>query len=1185
MKKIFTLILLTLLHLQLYANYDMPDEIPTPNAASLGTYGIIPVSLYTGKPNISIPLYTFEYRGLSLPISLDYDASGVKVNELPGWVGMNWSLKAGGVITRSVRGYVDERHNVIVNLPGPDQYENYDNHRGLGGDYDVSKYETVAENFFEAYRILACSNDKYANLESIADHASYYDTSADVYFFNFMGYSGYFYFNHEGQWKVQSESNLDVIFKVDEDSNYIAPFIPKFRNGADMDKSIKGFTIRDDKGFLYEFGNNADAIEYSTPFYDMGQWDAMSWYLTKITDKYGNVLYTFEYERGKYIVQVHNYNQSISYSNSNHYGNSLFYDLKLKYSHSDGGNLIKLSFHFNSPVYLKKIRAGNGMIAEFESCDNEDKDEKGEDYMAFNRLYYRLYNLFHDDVGKACYRSHLRQYAYHEYDSYNFFRMKDSEFSYLSPMYYKETKQEDLMEKVLYNKYKRRNDQFNNFFDTDEEDIFSKTRVRKLSKIFFTHEDENEKGIGYRLKYKYNGRMHLDKIFINTIGTAKVSNGDYSKLGSYQFKYDHFGEIPEDPLVESDAWGYYNNGDSCAEISNTGYREPNPYYAKLGSLVEIQYPTGGTTEFEYEINQYGSYLNENKTNVIQCENNFGSGLRIASITNWDSPSHTKMLSKKTYTYTMPNSDRSSGIIFALPIFIWKNWKGSLVTENGTSIFSIKRNCSILPLVNSFGPNLGYSCVKETNIDGSYTVNWYSNMSNPDLRDERYYQEYQKAGCATPFDENYTDKSFMRGKLLLSTSYDSNNRKIKSTGYKYRPIEELKDKYEIMSDLSLKWSSMHTYIFPSYHLNKVESFTDQYILPTGGLYKVYYSPYDLMQVNDTIFEGNGDFITRTNYMKSDEILQVTTPYAHKSDIRLLKSKEITNSEQSYKEDYAYTNLHESPLYQKYFNLIPNQVDTYVNDVLIKSHRTVWGYENDWKNYVPRKEQEKTGTNGFVDKVIYGAYGPKGNLTEYSLQGVTTKLVWDEWNNHVTEVIKGNLITGYAYDNVFGLQAICMPNGTGRRYEYDQIGRLICESTKGQKICSYEYNYRNQTADTLVSQDTFQRVKADCSVAVGSMFSEHDQTKNFEIAHFQQSVTFHVRMFTNEQYATGVVVISSSNNEINYVFNLGKSNKDIDLTFTKQLNPGNYSIHAKIENSVGMQGNRSFATISATYEEVK
>ncbi len=55
---------------------------PSPTAASLGKYGDIPVSMYTGTPNIDIPLHTLKCGELSLPISLSYHASGVKVDKI-----------------------------------------------------------------------------------------------------------------------------------------------------------------------------------------------------------------------------------------------------------------------------------------------------------------------------------------------------------------------------------------------------------------------------------------------------------------------------------------------------------------------------------------------------------------------------------------------------------------------------------------------------------------------------------------------------------------------------------------------------------------------------------------------------------------------------------------------------------------------------------------------------------------------------------------------------------------------------------------------------------------------------------------------------------------------------------------------------------------------------------------------
>lgn len=58
-------------------------DVQTPTAASLGKYGDVGVSYFTGNPNITIPLYEMNVRGVKMPISLDYDATGVMPNSLP----------------------------------------------------------------------------------------------------------------------------------------------------------------------------------------------------------------------------------------------------------------------------------------------------------------------------------------------------------------------------------------------------------------------------------------------------------------------------------------------------------------------------------------------------------------------------------------------------------------------------------------------------------------------------------------------------------------------------------------------------------------------------------------------------------------------------------------------------------------------------------------------------------------------------------------------------------------------------------------------------------------------------------------------------------------------------------------------------------------------------------------------
>ena len=72
-------------------------SMPSPSAASLGRFGEVPVSFFTGVARIEVPLYTIQEQGITVPIGLRYHASGFRPDQHPGWVGQGWALEAGGV--------------------------------------------------------------------------------------------------------------------------------------------------------------------------------------------------------------------------------------------------------------------------------------------------------------------------------------------------------------------------------------------------------------------------------------------------------------------------------------------------------------------------------------------------------------------------------------------------------------------------------------------------------------------------------------------------------------------------------------------------------------------------------------------------------------------------------------------------------------------------------------------------------------------------------------------------------------------------------------------------------------------------------------------------------------------------------------------------------------------------------
>lgn len=91
---------------------DLADEIikPTvqsPDVAAFQKANFIPTNNYTGRAEVSVPIYTIEYGGMQVPVSLSYNTSGVKVADMASRVGLNWSLNAGGVVSRVIQGMDD----------------------------------------------------------------------------------------------------------------------------------------------------------------------------------------------------------------------------------------------------------------------------------------------------------------------------------------------------------------------------------------------------------------------------------------------------------------------------------------------------------------------------------------------------------------------------------------------------------------------------------------------------------------------------------------------------------------------------------------------------------------------------------------------------------------------------------------------------------------------------------------------------------------------------------------------------------------------------------------------------------------------------------------------------------------------------------------------------------------------
>jgi len=328
MKKNILLIFITIISYSIKAQIPLPSKtLQSPNTASLGLYGEIPVSCFTGTPSINIPLYNIKYNTIEIPISLSYHSAGIRPEQHPGWVGLGWNLNSGGAIYRKVNDSIDEFDNK--------HYFFYD---------DKTEYSGERIGFYYSHNILDTPRwNQTTYFEDFNKRKLYLlDSEPDEFNFNFLGYSGKFYLDHLGHWQVQCDKPVKVTF----DNVFLE--VPLWQASArGYSPTFGKFTIHGEDGTKYIFGGDTNSIEYSVDFMTQrdSQWQANAWHLSKIISPNGDEI-DFTYERGDFINQMYEsyYYNSGTYISSK--GSSIGHTNPS--IHSFQGQLI-------SPVYLAKI--------------------------------------------------------------------------------------------------------------------------------------------------------------------------------------------------------------------------------------------------------------------------------------------------------------------------------------------------------------------------------------------------------------------------------------------------------------------------------------------------------------------------------------------------------------------------------------------------------------------------------------------------------------------------------------------------------------------------------------------------------------------------------------------------------------------------------------------------------------
>jgi hypothetical protein len=308
-------------------SFDKIREVPiaTPQAASFNKFVEFPLNNYNGLPDISIPLYTFESGDISVPISLSYHAGGIKVAEEASWVGLGWSLSAGGVINRQINGRDDlaQNNNNYFDKIFPMQAHLYQEEHTNKAAYNVC----LAVNAAGQAIITSYPGDLLTNV------AAHGDGEPDTYIYNFVGNSGKFI------------EMGDVVTKTFDVSKNDVRFI--FKLGI--------IIAQTSDGFRYEFSKIENSRVGQNPYVPT------SHYLTKITSPTGKVV-TFTYSSLTDVRQLTSFSEEYQASAREELGGAHGFDGPIKRTRS---------YTSSNPVYLSRITSDEGYV-DFIPASRED---------------------------------------------------------------------------------------------------------------------------------------------------------------------------------------------------------------------------------------------------------------------------------------------------------------------------------------------------------------------------------------------------------------------------------------------------------------------------------------------------------------------------------------------------------------------------------------------------------------------------------------------------------------------------------------------------------------------------------------------------------------------------------------------------------------------------------------------
>ena len=513
------------------------------------------------------------------------------------------------------------------------------------------------------------------------------------------------------------------------------------------------------------------------------------------------------------------------------------------------------------------------------------------------------------------------------------------------------------------------------------------------------------------------GGTYCKRVFLK-----KISFKDSDSVEVFKYEMNYLNEddrLTRNQYFHTDYWGYYNDGpygdNMIPPFSIIGYELNTNYVRNIGdgnrisneqtmkyyTLKEIKHPTGGKTAFDFEANRY------NGTGIMNYTSNIVGGLRIRSITNFDSTGGIEQ--KKEYKYGISSGDEGYGLMDILPSAEHFSYSETIQLVNCESGNEYCRRIQATsdPLVDlaPHGSPVIYPIVSEISTDGNEatpksfkTVYQYDyvpesyefltgNLSNGNPRfttHEGLYKLYKKYQSA-----NYD------GKLISEINYDSVGNVLEGKTYNYE---------EVFLDT-----------IQGFHLEVVGSFMPDpcctaFPAPPSPERESFHNGMSPWHYGDIFFQSSHKRLQSiVKYIRgndSSSFLEQETRYYYSNSIPSLLVKQTEGRSDGdtsiqlfkYPVDFKSTPIYAEMADNRNMLFYVVEEKLYLNDTSkhLKSQRTTYSQFNG-AVIMPQIVEEKTANDPYLIKTRFHRYDQQANLLEFSKENdVRIGYIWG-YNN--------------------------------------------------------------------------------------------------------------------------------------------------------------------------------------------